>query len=402
MKKIPMLLVMAVLLAWMASPAHVLAQTATPPPSGQVSGKIIDQNQGTVVAQSLDVMLHIWDQNGSEINMLHAKSAMDGTFQFSAVDLQPQYLYSTMATFEDVTYESQALPPTAGSNQLSLDVPVYETTQDASAVQIGQMHVLFNFAEDGLETTEIYVLSNTSQRTIKDAIRLDDGKTATLRYPLPANADYIFFQPDDQQDRFIKFAGGFADTSPLFPGNQADQYAVQYMVPFKQGQTYSYTAPFNIKAMNFLLPQDVGVTLKGDGLAGPEPLTPDNGKTYAVYSYSDVRAGQTVNVAFSGKPALGANNQSNNLNLPIAIGGGLLGMVMIAVALWWWRRPEDNEDEEEIEDGQSESTFDDLIAQIARLDEAHERGELEEEQYKQERTRLREAAKSILEKVPSG
>lgn len=401
MRKISISLIAALLFTWMASPAKVFAQTATPPPSGDVSGKIIEQNQGVTIQQSLDVMLHIWDQSGSEINMLHAKSAINGTFQFTAVDLQPQYLYSTMATFEDVTYESQVLPPTAGSNQLNLDVPVYETTQDASAVQIGQMHVLFNFAEDGLETTEIYVLSNTSQHTIKDAIKLEDGKTATLRYPLPANADFIFFQPDGQQDRFIKFSGGFADTSPLFPGEQADQYAVQYMVPFKQGQTYSYTAPLNIKTMNFLLLQDAGVSLKGDGLAGPEPMTAGNGKSYAVYSYSNIQARQTVSVTFYGKPALGVNNQSANLNLPIAIGGGLLGMVMIAVALWWWRRPDDNA-EEEVEEGQSESTFDDLIAEIARLDETHERGEVDEDWYQQERTRLRDEAKSILEKAPSG
>ena len=402
MKKVSISLIAALLFMWMAGPAKVFAQTATPPPNGEVSGKIIDQNQEKVVRQSLDIMLHIWDQNDAAINMLHAQSATDGTYRFESVDLQPQYLYAVMATFDDVTYQSQALSPTNGSNQLNLDVPVYETTKDASAVQIGQMHVLFNFAEDGLETTEIYILSNTGQRTVKDAITLEDGKLATLSYPLPTNADYIFFQPDDQQDRFIKFAGGFADTSPLFPGEQADQYAVQYMVPLKQGQTYSYTAPLDIKAMNFLLPQDAGVTLKGDGLAGPEPLTPDNGKTYAVYSYRDVHSGQTVSVTFSGKPTLSANNQSNNLNLPIAVGGGLLGVVMIGAALWWWRRPDDYEEEEEVEEDQSESAFDELITQIAQLDEAHARGELDEEQYQQKRTRLRDDAKSMLEKSPTG
>src|SRR5574337_368655 len=150
MKKHLIFPIAAFLALWLSAPVRVLAQTATPPPDGEVSGKIINQNQGTVVAESLEVMLHVWDHNYADINMLHAQSTPDGTFRFAGVALQPQYLYAVMATFDDVTYQSKALSPTGGSNQLQLDVPVYETTTDASSIQIEQLHVLFNFAQDGL------------------------------------------------------------------------------------------------------------------------------------------------------------------------------------------------------------------------------------------------------------
>jgi hypothetical protein len=48
------------------------------------------------------------------------------------------------------------------------------------------MHLLFDFAEDGMETSEIYVLSNAGERTVKDAVTLEDGQTATLAFPSPA------------------------------------------------------------------------------------------------------------------------------------------------------------------------------------------------------------------------
>ncbi len=380
-------------------PVAVLAQTVTPPPpTGEVSGKIINKNSGEAVTESQEVMLHIWDQQNADINMLHVHSAADGTFLFTGVDLQPQYVYGTMAVFDGVTYISQILPPKAGSDQLELDVPVYETTQDPSTIQAEQMHVLFNFAQDGLETTEIYSLSNDGKRTVKEAVKLDDGKTATLRYPLPSNADYVFFQPDTA-DRFVKFPGGFADTYPFLPGGQGDQYAVQYMVPYSEQQAFHYTAPVYIKAINFLLPQNSGVHLKGDGLAGPQPVTLGAGKSYEVYSLTDVRAGQTLHVTLSGKPSTGGTAASTrDLSLPLGLGGGLLGLAMIGAGVWWWRRPEPDGDEEEGPDADAgETTLDDLVAQIAQLDEAHGRGELNEEQYSRQRTHLRMEAKNMLE-----
>lgn len=403
------LLAVALLSAGLAlRPAPVQAQTVVPPtpsqqstavPTGKVSGKVVDQNKGSAVTESQEVMLHIWDEQNNEINMLHAQSASDGSFLFTGVNLQPQYVYGTMAVFDGVTYLSQVVPPKEGSNQLDLDVPVYETTQDASAIQIRQMHVLFEFAPDGLQTTEIFALSNTGIRTVKDAVKLDDGKTATLRYPLPQDADYIFFQPDTS-DRFVRFTGGFADTSPLMPGGEGDRFAVQYMVPYSGSRSFDYKAPANIQAFNFLLPQNSGVQLKGDGLQGPQPVTLDAGKSYEVYALSDLRAGQTVHVTLTGKPSTkssGAASTTGNLNLPLALGGGFLGFAMIGAGFWWWRRPQpDSEAEVELGTDPGDATLDDLIVRIAQLDHAHEQGEVDDEQYRRERAQLREEAKDLM------
>jgi len=185
-----------------------------PTPQGFGKGHNHRSKSGAVVRDSLQVMLHVWDTHDVDINMLHSQSAADGTFRFADVALQPQYPYGVMAVFDDVAYLSRVGPPVDGLDRLELDVPVYETTRDISSVQVDQMHALFNFAEDGLEMTEIYAVSNTGERTVKDAIKLDDRTLATLRFPLPANADFIYFEPDDGK-RFVKYAGGFADTSPL-------------------------------------------------------------------------------------------------------------------------------------------------------------------------------------------
>lgn len=391
-------LISVILLAWSASPTPTKAQEPTPfNATGTVTGRIINQNKGTSVTDNLEVMLHILDEQYVGLDMLHAQSQSDGTFRFTGVAMGPGRLYAVMATFDEVVYSSNTASPQGGSNDLVLDVPVYETTPDLSAVQIDQMHILFNFATDGLETTEIYALSNSGNRTVKAAVTLDDGKIAALRFPLPEKADFIFFQPDEQ-DRFIKFQGGFADSAPVLPGPQTDRFTVKYLVPFLEGQTYSFTAPLNIKTMDFLLPKGTGVSLAGKGLVGPQPISVDSGAAFIVYSYSEISAGQTVKVTFSGKPVLGSQSRSNNQALPLALGGGLLGLVMVGVGIWWRFRPEDVLDEEHETDANSrEPTLDDLITQIAHVDGAFERGELDKEKYHRERNYLHEQAKCVMD-----
>ncbi|HLA08256.1 MAG TPA: hypothetical protein VJ022_12470, partial [Anaerolineales bacterium] len=247
MKKTAFYLLIGLLVVSAVTMRPVLAQTETPPAGalGKVMGTIINQNTGTVVAEEMDVMLHVLDQDLADAGMLHGQSQSDGTFLFTDVAFDEQLQYAAMTAYDGVTYFSETTPADMNSMQVALDVPVYESTSDLAGVQVDQMHVLFNFAEDGLETKEIYILSNSGERTVKDVYKLEGDKSATFKFPLPSGADFIFFKPDDQ-DRFVKFDGGFADTYPILPGTRSAQIMVNYLVPFSEEGTYSYTAPLNI------------------------------------------------------------------------------------------------------------------------------------------------------------
>jgi hypothetical protein len=397
-----LLLVFSFLLV--ASPSSVIAQEDVPPgdaASGVVLGKIINQNKGSIVTGSLEVMLHIWDKQYVDLGMEHGQSKAGGTFEFSGVVFDTERLYAVMTTFENVTYYSDIVPGPADSDELDLTVTVIETTNDLAAVRVDQIHLLFDFDEDGMETSEIYILSNLGERTVKGAFNLDDGQAATLRFPLPKDADFIFFQPDGQ-DRFIKFPGGFADVSPLMPGKESGQFMVQYLVPFSSDRVYSYTAPVNIQMINFLLPADSGVSLEGRGLSGPQPYTLQSGKSYQLYTFEKISAGETVQVAFKGKSATASATGTSNSTLPLALGGVILGLTMVGVGVWWLRRPEDRN----IENGTlglgidiERATFDDIISEIAILDEAKEQGLIDSEEHSRQRKELLLEAKKNLPEV---
>jgi len=375
----------------------VLAQAETPPtgPTGEVMGRIVNQNTGAVVEEELDVMLHVLDKDLADAGMLHGKSQSDGTFLFTDVPFETSLQYAVMATYDGVTYISDTVPVDMTSMQVTLEAPVYESTTDLTSVHVDQMHVLFNFAEDGLETKEIYILSNSAERTVKDVYKLEGDKHATFKFPLPSSADYIFFKPDDQ-DRFVKFNGGFADTHPILPGTQSAQIVVNYMVPFSDGETYSYTTPLSIARMNFLIQEDANVSLQGAGLAGPEQMTLQDGNSYLIYSYSNLSAGQTVEVSFAGQ-IKSAGKKANDTTIPLAGGAALLGMALIGYGVWWWRKPtNDLGQDDDIEVQAGESTLDELIAEIARLDEEHVQGNLSSKEHQRQRRNLMQRAKRLL------
>jgi hypothetical protein len=379
--------------AFVTRPA--LAQTQAPPagPTGVVSGTIIDRNTGSAVNTELDVMLHVMDQDFTETGMLHGRSQPDGTFVFSEVPFDANSQYAVMAIYDGVTYFSDTAPVDMTSMRVALEVPVYESTSDLAGVQVDQMHVLFTFAEDGLETKEIYILSNAGERTVKDVYKLEQDKSAALKFPLPSDADYVFFQPDDQ-DRFVKFNGGFADTYPILPGKQPAQIMVSYFVPYSGERTYDYTAPLNIATMNFLVAEQENASLRGPGLGGPERMTLQDGKAYLVYSYSSLKAGQTVKVSLAGQGTT-EDKKVKDATIPLAGGAAVLGLAAISFGVWWWRKPEHDQSEEG--DAQAEeTTLDELIVEIARLDEEYEHDGLSSVEHQRLRQNLMRKAKHFL------
>jgi hypothetical protein len=380
--------------AFVTRPA--LAQTQTPPavPTGEVSGTIFNRNTGNAVSSEYDVMLHIMDKDFTETNMLHGRSQPNGNFVFSDVPFNPNSQFSVMAIYDGVTYFSEAAPADMTSRKVELEVPIYETTSDPSSLQVSQMHILFGFAEDGLEMKEIYILSNAGERTVKDVYKLEGDKTASLKFPLPSDADYIFFKPDDK-DRFVKFNGGFADTYPVLPGAQTAQIIISYVMPYAGERTYSYTAPLDIATMNFLLPEQDKVSLQGQGLGGPERMTLQDGKAYLVYSYSNLKAGQAVSISIRGRGE--SNTKSANAAVPFAIGLAGIGLVVVSTGIWWWWRKSDNDEDESADEGLDDETdLDQIVNEIARLDLALEKREIDEDQYRDERKNLRKKAKALL------
>ncbi|HJW83037.1 MAG TPA: hypothetical protein VJ754_01915, partial [Anaerolineae bacterium] len=305
MKTLARLVALPLLLA-LALAAPAVAQTPVPPQttpvswSTQVIGTLVNRTEGGALPDRLDLVLHAWDADLNERLMLDEQSGPDGTFRFEDVPVEPGLLYSVMATYEGVSYFSEPVRAIEGENLPPFEVPIYETTTDTSQIQIERMHVMFLASHAGLEVAEVYSLSNLGDRAVKEAVSLADGTPATFEFPLPTDAANVTFYPDGS-NRFVRTPGGFADTGSLLPGAGSGQIMVNYVLPYMPGKTYEYAAQFATRGMNFLVAEDSGLTVTGDGFTPASAQQTSDGLKFAVLTRGPLQPGESVRVTLSGE-----------------------------------------------------------------------------------------------------
>jgi hypothetical protein len=407
MKK-KLILALIILTAVLLLAVPVFAQDEEP--KGVITGSIINRTPDGTVPEKMELMLHAWDENFDDKLMLDGYSAAGGTFEFRDLSLDPDLLYAVMLTYDNAVYSSEPANVAEEQTELSLEIPIYESTTDTSSVQIERQHVLFDAAIDGLGVAEIYILSNTGDRTITGQANEEDALISSLLFPLPEGATNISFNEAVNGGRFFLAPGGFVDTAPLRPGSNTGQVVVTYVLPYEDSLTYSWMANWPVERLNFMVMSGIGLAIEGDKLTRVGSQQMDGGGQVDVFSYGSVNSGDNVIVALSGtllQPLIAPEGDmtttaqtdagfSSQRNL--ALGGAALGLALLGVGVWWYLRP-NSEDPFDVED-ESKASYDQLVTKIAQLDEAYDRGELIDSDYAKQREKMVRQARTVLAETP--
>lgn len=325
--------------------------------------------------------------------MEHGELLADGTFRFEAVPFVLGWQYVAMLNYQDVTYFSEPAPIVEGRTELDISVTVYEATTATDAVHVAQQHVFFDAAtEDQLLVGEIYILSNRSDRTVA----LPAGaapESAPLAFTLPDGAQEINVE-NDRDGRFKPTEAGFVDTAPLRPGAATAQVVVRYTLPYKDGLVYTVSPAWPVDALNILVPAGSGLTIGGEGLPPAETVQMGSSGEVVVVNVGPLATGDSISLKLEGElaappaaqPAAPAEapapaERAVSTLAPVAI---VLGVLLLALALWLHRRPPFVEAPESL----GTASFDALVTEIALLDEAHEAGQINENDYHRRRSLL--------------
>ena len=400
------------LLGLLFSAPAALAQT----PAARVitiEGELVNATTGEKAAAGLPLMLHTYD-GGQMTNMIDGQTGPGGTFRFEDVEMVEGRLFEVMATVGQTTYFSEAVTPSPGQDTLRLPVTIYDTTDDAGAIRIEQMHMLVDFFNPVLlQIAEIYIVSNTGHRTVEGAVTLPDGQRASLRFSLPAGATDLSFDGGQLGERFIRTEDGFADTFGVPPGEGTSQFVVRYYVPYQDGMEIVRSLSYPTGQLSILMPQR-GVSLSGEGLVSQGVRTMRDGRTVEIFAANFAPDQAEFAFQLSGQPAMeagaappdGASEAApapriaNSSRMATGVGVVLLGVALIAIGVWWWQR--NVTPTPQLAPAMPPSAFAPdseegaLIQAIAELDESYRQGNISEREYSNRRGELRAELKSLL------
>lgn len=365
--------------------------------SATVAGRIINGTEGASPPADIQVSLHTFSAGLQGVQTLETVTGASGAFRFDDVPVSTGGGYALAADYQGKTY-SLLIGPDELSREVSLTV--YESTRDVSVIEVDSHAMIIaaiDKSERVVEAVEVVALANVSDRTlVPDLANVGPGRFSFLRFSLPEDATDFDIQSDLLGGEIIPVGTGFAVTSPVAPG--AHNLTFSYRFPY-QGSAFSYRQNLLQGAKDFrlLVPASLG-PVQAEGLPAAPAVTVE-GMDYSVWRATDVPPARGLAISLTNLPQPGwtqrAWHTASNSGLWAVAIPSALGAVLAAVLLYGGLRPTpQTAGEPGRESGAAVpgpvSQREQLVRQMALLDQRFEAGELDEASYRSERTRLRD------------
>lgn len=356
--------------------------------SASISGQVFNGTTGSILDSDATALLRAFTQD-LEITLTMTDTLdAEGRFNFALTDVPQDWFFRVGLTYNDIEFGSDFGQVTMDQSDLDLPITVFEKTEDPSSIDVQQMHMILGFDQNQVVVNELYVVGNNESAVFVG--ESGDPNEGTFKFLFPDDAEQLSFQRGfGSVDSFIpaneviQTGSAWADTLPLRPGPASLTMLVQYALPYEDGLTISLPVNYDTTAVNLVVPE-VGVSLgEGDGWISGGTQTMEGG-TVTSYAQMNIPAGRELVVTLEGRPRAGnsttANLVSDNaLELVIGLGAAVLVIGIAAVAIRRWR----------LEPGEEYLDRDQLLQEMADLDDAFDAGEIEEAEYQSQRQELK-------------
>lgn len=353
---------------------------AAEPGSGTIEGAVFNKTtDGSSVADQ-DITLKAY-LNDAEVSAAITRTDSDGYFVFGNLSAEPGYTYQATLTFQGVEYNSEWLSFEDGEATKFAEVVVYDSTTDAEAIKAAMAHTIIYVGQGSLQMKDYFLFVNETDRAYVGIKKNPaDEKGETLKFSLPREATELQLIRGLMECCVVSTDDGLSYTMPILPG--PNEVAYSYNVEYDSGK---YTVLQNINyplARYDLLFQGEGIKAESDQLQAEEPMN-ISGTLFNHLSGEDFNSGDVIVAKLSGLP--GNSNQS--FIIWVTMGLVVLAAGFTFVYLMRKRRLQPVSDE-----GGLSVTKQQLLAEIAKLDDDFEDGRISEETYR----RLRAEKKAGL------
>jgi mono/diheme cytochrome c family protein len=384
---------------------------------GVVTGTVTNGTTGKLLPNQ-NLSLHIFGADGTTVlDSRVATSDAAGAFRFDKLPTDAGLTFGVDTLYpagsNGVPYGSGPTGFVTGTKTLALPVTVYETTTENTGIHADRVHYIIEFDSGRLLIAELMVFSLDGNRTYLGAT---DG-TGVIHVSIPAAAQDLAMSDGALGGRFLKTADGFADTLPLPPGSGTRQLLFRYALPYT-GTTFEMTRTlaYPAAAVNALI-ADQGEQVTSPQLQSqPARQTPNGnyinllGQNIGVNQqvllrFTNLSGVNTASGATSAAAAATGAAPAGSERTLMLIGIGVLGFALVAMVAWPLVRRRGLAARAALDTAGGKTAVieapaaqgrEALVDALARLDRAHQAGEISDGAYREERLRLKARLADML------
>ncbi len=360
-------------------------------PEGSLEISVTNGTEGASVPEDLEVRIVAFD---GDVQSLEEVVPIDDQGQAELVDLEvsPGRIFGAIVEYQGVQYFSTGGHLLAEDPRLELDLTIYETIPDSDPVVVDRLHVIFDYAVEGIvEVSELWLISNESDRTV-----VQRGGSNALPIELPEGFGELRFGDEVVAQRVTPTEDGFVYHEPIRP-DEPQELIFTFTLPYERSLNFIQPMDYPVGAI-VLLTEESAPDLSGSGLTD-EGTRAMGELVLHTYTIDSLEPGSTLALNFRGRhPAAASNLSTTN----ILIGAGAL-VITLAVVLFawqgWTRRADEQIESDEAEEEASAGVLPDraaLLQGIAGLDDAFDAGDITQQDYEQQRAALKQQLVALM------
>lgn len=332
-----------------------------------------------------------------------------GSYTFTDVATDPNMNYLASVRSADIRYSSAILNFAEGTAAINGDIAIYATTTDPAAIRFNSVHWIIDPRPGAVTVIEVYGVGNDGNRTFVGTAVDGLAQAGTVAMSVPTAAQDLSFENGILGERFQLVGNTAYDTAPVLPGQGSRQIIMRYLLPVAD-RTVDVTRDFSyaVDEMSLLVAElpDVEADIPGFALSSRETF---QGQTYQLWR-AEGAIPETLTIHLTG--LLAANDVDPRMTQGGVADGSAIGSDAVASAIaaqllpsWvvWsvaglvlfgligsfgWAIQRGKLSSGTGGAGRNEQRTA-LLQRIARLDDQHAIGELSDDQWLQQRARLK-------------
>ena len=352
-----------------------------------ISGIVVNGTEGGDVPAGYTVFALVIDEEEEAIiERVESVTEDDGTFSLEVTDVTEGQFYRVVVDDGVYTPYKDLLGRDAG-DEVVLTVYDRTTALDEISVTTYSMVIAVVDAESGVigVLAAVNLVNSGDEVYLPDLTDPDLTGFNLLRFNLPVGYEELTVESDLPSGNVMEIGTGFAISNPVPPGEYS--MVVSYSAPFEDGEfEYPLRLPFGADSVSIMLPEGSG-EISGLGLTRTEVVDIGEGR-YVRYDGSDYERRAEVGVVITGLPKPDLQSQvmeffeSTQFRVAIVVSVVLAMVAVMAYVVLIARRsrPAVATGGSSVV-GESGGERSGIVQAIAELDEMHELGKIEEDEY---------------------